>query len=92
MNLNQYMIRHLPLISPIKTGPTSKAIVEFVDKILEKNVNLTGKSNTNVFPELQKLDQAVFTLYGITGEDTVNLIKKSVEESMQIFSKTRRKK
>ncbi len=92
MNLNQYMIRHLPLIAPQDAGSTAKAIVKCVNKILEKTAHSAGKSDTTELPELKNLDQAVFALYNITGEDTINLIQRSVEESMQTFSKTRRKK
>jgi len=67
INLNQYMIRHLPIIKPDEH--LRNEIVLRVDKIIECLKNSEGKSN-DIITELSKeLDDFIFTLYSITKEE-----------------------
>ncbi len=91
MNLNQYMIRHLPIISPQNARATFETIVSLVNQILENVKKSLGIFDTKNAPEIKQLNQAIYALYGISGSDTIKLIEQSVDESIHFFSKTRRK-
>ena len=92
MNLNQYMIRHLPIPSPHKIGSIMNRIIDLVDRILEKFAGSGEYDDKRAQPEVQLLDQEIYALYGITGEETIKLIEQSVNTSLRSFSQPRRKK
>ncbi|OLS12808.1 MAG: hypothetical protein RBG13Loki_3571, partial [Promethearchaeota archaeon CR_4] len=92
MNLNQYMIRHLPIIAPHKTRLNQDRIIELVEQILEKIADPRDLSDKQVKTDIQQLDQEIYALYGITGIESINLIEQSVEASLRSFSRTRGKK
>ncbi len=91
MNLNQYMIRHLPIISLQKAGATAEMIVSFVNQILKKTINAGGAFDAKNSSDVEQLNQVIYALYGISGEETISLIEHSVDDSMHFFTKTRRK-
>ena len=64
INLNQYMIRHIPFSEP-KNNIKSQ-IIEMVDLIMESIEKSNGSFNENINKILIKIDDLIFSLYSIT--------------------------
>ena len=82
INLNQYMIRHLPIINPnnkIKIQIAEK--VDFVSQIL-KDTN--GKINDRVAQTLRDIDDIILNLFSIT-ETEKSLIISKVKNQVKQF-------
>ncbi len=82
INLNQYMIRHLPIIKP--NNEKKHEISEKVDTInnfLEQSNSIT---NRNIFPLLREIDDSIFELYSIT-ENEKDLIISDVKKNIKYF-------
>ncbi|MFX0005791.1 MAG: Eco57I restriction-modification methylase domain-containing protein [Promethearchaeota archaeon] len=75
INLNQYMIRHLPIIKlndEIKNKIVSK--VEIIDLLLLKNRKTTSDK---YYQELREIDDTFFKLYSITSKEANLIISKT---------------
>lgn len=86
INLNQYMIRHLPIIRPDTT--IKNELVNEVDKIYEiLNVN-TGDTNRILNPRLRKIDEMLFKLYSIDKNEKeiiISSIKKQIRHFYSLY-------
>ena len=67
INLNQYMIRHLPIAKP-NIDIKSKIVenVELINDFFEKH---NGKPNENIHQLLKEIDDAIFNLYSISNNE-----------------------
>ncbi|MCK4481379.1 MAG: Eco57I restriction-modification methylase domain-containing protein [Candidatus Lokiarchaeota archaeon] len=82
INLNQYMIRHLPIVKPnnkIRIQITEK--VDFVSQIL-KDTN--GKINEQISQTLRDIDDIILNLFSIT-ETEKRLIISKVKNQLKQF-------
>ena len=82
INLNQYMIRHLPIIKP--DNKTKYEIIEKVDKVskfLEESKGIAGKQ---VYQLLIEIDDAIYELYSITNNEK-NLIISQIKNKISHF-------
>ncbi len=82
INLNQYMIRHLPIMKA--NGDIKSQIVSHVDYItnyLEKNKGTTSKS---INQNLIEIDDIIFNLYSIT-EDERKIIISYIKNQIYYF-------
>jgi hypothetical protein len=73
INLNQYMIRHLPFIKTSQT--TKEEIARIIDKILsslDKNNDILTDQTCSL---IKNYNNIVFDLYGITEEERKQIIK-----------------
>lgn len=83
INLNQYMIRHLPLIKP-----NEEIIVElsgYVDRISQDLRNNDGQPNEDVYNLLRDIDDIIFNLYELN-EDEKKIIKTSCASFIDYFN------
>ena len=74
INLNQYMIRHIPIVKPnnkIRIQITKK--VDFVSQIL-KDTN--GKINEQISQTLRNIDDIILNLFSITETEKLLIISK----------------
>ncbi|MHA1803647.1 MAG: Eco57I restriction-modification methylase domain-containing protein [Promethearchaeota archaeon] len=72
INLNQYMIRHLPIIRPdlnIKNALSSN-----VSSLLELHDKTKGKINSNIKKLIQENDDLIFKLYNLTDDEKKQII------------------
>jgi len=83
INLNQYMIRHLPIIKP-NEGIKLK-IVEIVEKLDILLEELNGIPDNRVLELLRNLDQIIFNLYSLS-EQEVNLIISKIKNQNKFFN------
>jgi hypothetical protein len=75
INLNQYMIRHLPIVKPhyeIKIKIAKK--VDAIMKLLKIN---NGNSNQNVYRLLKEIDEIVFDLFALKENERKLIISKT---------------
>ncbi|MFW9998760.1 MAG: Eco57I restriction-modification methylase domain-containing protein [Candidatus Hodarchaeota archaeon] len=82
INLNQYMIRHLPIVKP--NSSIKHQIVEKVDKI---NTILNGRNRINnkkFYDVLREIDGLIFELYLLT-EDEMNFIISDTRNQIKHF-------
>jgi len=67
INLNQYMIRHLPIIKP--DSQIKHKIVKYVEEI-EFNLKLNnGNINNQTNKVLKNIDDAIFNLYSVSNDE-----------------------
>lgn len=84
INLNQYMIRHLPII---KVNEQLKSeIASMVDQIIKGFDINCGKLNKNICQLLRDIDNLFFDLYSITEEDRKTIIS-TVKGQINYFKK-----
>ncbi|MFX1315020.1 MAG: Eco57I restriction-modification methylase domain-containing protein [Promethearchaeota archaeon] len=84
INLNQYMIRHLPLTNAnrkIKSEIASK-----VNKIIEKLIITNGELNTLICQLLREIDDIIFSIYSITPREK-NIICTDLKGRTTYFEK-----
>jgi hypothetical protein len=74
INLNQYMIRHLPIKEP--SDEVLSEIVEIVDQIDILFEKFAGMPNEKALKLLRTLDQIIFKLYSITKKEESLIISK----------------
>ena len=67
INLNQYMIRHLPIVKPNK--PTKIEIVSRVEQIISYLNNNRGVANEKIYQLLREIDDLIFDLYSLTDNE-----------------------
>ncbi len=82
INLNQYMIRHLPVIKAdehIKAG-----IATIVEEIITQFENNKGVSNERIFKLIKEIDAKIFSLYSITNEER-QIIISDVKRNLNFF-------
>ncbi|MFX1393799.1 MAG: Eco57I restriction-modification methylase domain-containing protein, partial [Promethearchaeota archaeon] len=88
INLNQYMIRHLPIIKPAEEIKTE--IVKKVDKIINYLETNQGIANQSVYQLYREIDDIIFVLFGITNEDRqiiISNIKNQINNFKNIYSR-----
>lgn len=72
INLNQYMIRHLPIV---KLNEEAKIeIVESVEKIIKYLETNGGVANESVYQLYRKIDDIIFSLYEIKNDEREMII------------------
>ena len=82
INLNQYMIRHIPII---KAGNNIKsAVIERVDRITSLYKDTKGKITDNIRILTKELDNILFGLYKLT-ESEQNLVLVKNKENIPYF-------
>ena len=72
INLNQYMIRHLPILKP--NNQTKSEIVKKTENIINLFKIRNGEINEEIIKLLQEIDNYIFNLYSITDEERKFLI------------------
>jgi hypothetical protein len=86
INLNQYMIRHLPLKN---SNEITKSEIGFkVNKIFENLRMSNGKYDTMTSNLLKEIDDFIFSLYSITDDEKnviLNNLKKQVKHFENIY-------
>lgn len=88
INLNQYMIRHLPLIKPNKK--IKFKISENVDKLTKILEESNGIANRNYHLLLVEIDEILFELYGISESEKkiiISDVKKNIKYFEDIYGK-----
>jgi hypothetical protein len=83
INLNQYMIRHLPLINP--NSETKLRICEKVDLITRNLEKFNGQISEKLTQEIRNTDATLFDLYSID-EKEQKLIISSVKNQISYFN------
>ncbi|MFX0106255.1 MAG: class I SAM-dependent DNA methyltransferase [Candidatus Hodarchaeota archaeon] len=82
INLNQYMVRHLPIVktnNEIKIKIAEK--VDILSNLLKKNY---GNINENVCQLLKEIDDSIFNLYSIT-ENEMNMVISTIKKQIKHF-------
>lgn len=86
INLNQYMIRHLPIIGikdDLKTVISNK-----VDQILNEYKESGGELNNTIIKLSKKIDGLIFNLYSITEQESktiISLLKEQINYFREIY-------
>jgi len=72
INLNQYMIRHLPIknASIVQKKTLSKKVQDVINALLNSN----GKLNRDIISELRQIEGIIFELYEIDGNEREMII------------------
>ena len=72
INLNQYMIRHLPIknASPDQKKTLSKKVQDIINALLETN----GKLNGIIINDIKQIERIIFELYEIDGNEREMII------------------
>ena len=82
ININQYMIRHLPIIKP--DNKTKYEIIEKVDKVSKFLEESKGIASKQVYQLLREIDDAICELYSIT-IDEKNMIISQIKNKINHF-------
>lgn len=88
INLNQYMIRHLPIVAA-KDG-VKFDIVSKVDEIIDHMKNSMGQLNEDIGQPIKELDDMIFNLYSMT-EKEQSIIKSHVKNQIEFFKNVYKK-
>jgi len=88
INLNQYMIRHLPIVAA-KDG-VKFDIVSKVDDIIDHMKNSMGQLNEDIGQPIKELDDMIFNLYSMT-EKEQSIIKSHVKNQIEFFKNVYKK-
>lgn len=82
INLNQYMIRHLP----IKNASTDrkKKLSEFVQKIARSLMESNGIYTEDILEDIKMVDDIIFKLYNIESKER-NMIVSEVKNRIDLF-------
>lgn len=84
INLNQYMIRHLPIIDPKGKNDIVDDLIYRVDLILDSYKLTEGKLNNTIRKEEKAIDRLIFDLYSINEEER-NSIMAKVTDHVDFF-------
>jgi len=84
INLNQYMIRHLPIMnaSPDQKKTLSKKVQEVINALLNSN----GKLNGEIISDLRQIEGIIFELYEI-GRNEREIIVSDIKNRIDFFKK-----
>ena len=84
INLNQYMIRHLPIVKPPEQLKLKLAEnVKIINKLFKDN---NGAINQNIRQVAKEIDDLVFNLYSIS-EDERKIIISDIKKRIRFFEK-----
>ncbi|MFX1588261.1 MAG: Eco57I restriction-modification methylase domain-containing protein [Promethearchaeota archaeon] len=86
INLNQYMIRHLPIIHCQKDS--KQGIITKVNKISQILLQSNGKLTNTAKQFIKEIDNLVFELYSITDQEKktiISIIKEQIEFFRDIY-------
>ncbi len=78
INLNQYMIRHLPILKP--NEDVLNKIILNVDEINQYLKNNDNKINEEIYPLFKEIDTQIFDLFNITDEERDLMISEVVSQ------------
>ncbi len=82
INLNQYMIRHLPIVKPTNQLKIKLAEnVKIINKLFNDN---NGAINQNIRQVVKEIDDLVFNLYSIS-EDERKIIISDIKKRIRFF-------
>jgi len=84
INLNQYMIRHLPIVKP--DDGLKVEIAKKVDKIIAYNEINAGKESLNIVNLSKDIDNSIFDLYNLSNEERNSIIS-NVSKQIDYFKK-----
>ncbi len=84
INLNQYMIRHLPImnISTDQKNKVSNIVQSIINSLLENN----GTYSENILSRIRELDEFVFNLYDLESFEREMIIK-DIKKRIDYFRK-----
>lgn len=82
INLNQYMIRHLPIITPKK--PVMNQILSNADEIVKIFRKTNGRINDDIIKDIRLIDGFIFTLYSISNEEKEQIISE-ISNNIEYF-------
>jgi len=84
INLNQYMIRHLPIKSapPDQKKTLSKKVQNVINALLNSNEKLNGE----IVQELRQIDDIIFELYEIDGNERETIVS-DIKNRIDFFKK-----
>ena len=82
INLNQYMIRHLPIVKAKED--VKSEIVPRVDDIIGQIKNNMGQLNDEIIKLIKELDDIIFNLYSMT-EKEQSIIKSHLINQIEYF-------
>jgi len=88
INLNQYMIRHLPIVAA--KDDVKFDIVSKVDEIIDHMKNSMGQLNEDIGQPIKELDDMIFNLYSMT-EKEQSIIKSHVKNQIEFFKNVYKK-
>jgi len=88
INLNQYMIRHLPIVQA--SDQEKFEVASRVDNIIGHLKNKKGETNEEIGQLIRDLDKIIFNLYSIT-EKEQSKIKSNVINQIEYFKKIYKK-
>ncbi|TFG07231.1 MAG: hypothetical protein EU539_05560 [Promethearchaeota archaeon] len=74
INLNQYMIRHLPIVKP--DMQIKSKIISRVNNVLNLFWETKGKLEENITKELREIDALIFNLYDLSEDEQELIISK----------------
>ena len=84
INLNQYMIRHLP-IKKVSPGQ-KKALSQKVQEVINALLNSNGKLNGEIINKLRQIEGIIFELYEIDGKEREMIIS-DIKNRIDFFKK-----
>ncbi len=84
INLNQYMIRHLPIVKP--DGHIKSEIVKKTEIVLDLFEASNGEVNEEIVKFLREIDNLIFNLYSITDNER-KIIRDNVKNKTDYFNR-----
>ncbi len=83
INLNQYMIRHIPIIRPNSQIKTE--IIKKTENVINLFETRNGKLDKDIIKILQEIDDFIFNLYSITDKEK-KIIISNVKNKLDYFN------
>ncbi len=84
INLNQYMIRHLPIMNA--SPDQKKTLSEKVQYIINALLNSNGKLRGKIINELRQIESIIFELYEIDGNER-EMIVSDIKNRIDFYKK-----
>ncbi|MFX0028761.1 MAG: class I SAM-dependent DNA methyltransferase [Candidatus Hermodarchaeota archaeon] len=84
INLNQYMIRHLPIVKPNEF--LKREIAKKIDSIINKFETDNGVINEKICKLMKEIDDSIFNLYAIS-EDKKKIIISDIKKHIKFFNR-----
>ena len=84
INLNQYMIRHLPIKNA--SPGQKKALSQKVQEVINALLNSNGKLNGEIINKLRQIEGIIFELYEIDGKEREMIIS-DIKNRIDFFKK-----